>query len=376
MNMIRKLLTYSWQNASAADANPNQIRLFRRHIEKEMARVDRKRSESFALLTFRFQPARLSRMDARTVFQSFSEQLRVTDEPGWVPSRQIAVLLRDTDRPGATLVARRLNEILTQCHLSSRFELTVYPGNDSNADPSELQDRSTQAIQQPGSCPVVGNPVLSDLLQSRTTSFTKRAVDIVGAITGLTLASPVILTAGVLIKWTSPGPVFFSQQREGKDGQHFTMYKLRTMRADADQLQQQFRHLNEQDGPSFKIQDDPRITPIGKFLRGTCLDELPQLWNVLRGEMSLVGPRPLPIRESRQCLPWQRNRLRIKPGLTCFWQLDGGTKVTFDQWMRMDLQYVKRQGVFTDLNLIFQTILTVLHLRPGKDAPAEVTYNE
>ena len=152
------------------------------------------------------------------------------------------------------------------------------------------------------------------------------------------------------------------------------MYKLRTMQADADQMQHRYQHLNEQDGPSFKIQNDPRITPIGKFLRKSCLDELPQLWNVLRGEMSLVGPRPLPVRESKQCLRWQRNRLRVKPGLTCFWQMNGGTKVSFNQWMRMDLQYVKRQSVLTDLKLIFQTILTVLHLRPGKDAPpAETT---
>jgi lipopolysaccharide/colanic/teichoic acid biosynthesis glycosyltransferase len=159
----------------------------------------------------------------------------------------------------------------------------------------------------------------------------------------------------VVIKLTSRGPAFYSQEREGLGGRRFRIFKFRTMRLDADRMLAQLRQYSEQDGPAFKMSRDPRTTWIGRWLRKTSMDELPQLWNVLRGDMSLVGPRPLPIEESLKCSPWQRQRLAVLPGLTCTWQIVGRNTVPFDEWMRMDLQYVRRQSFLFDIELLLRT---------------------
>ncbi len=146
------------------------------------------------------------------------------------------------------------------------------------------------------------------------------------------------------IKFTSPGPVFFRQSRSGRGGRPFFMYKFRSMVVDAEESKSELLTLNEQDGPAFKLTSDPRVTRLGQFLRDTSLDELPQLINVFKGDMSLVGPRPLPCEETAGCLDWQRRRLDVTPGLTCIWQVRGRSRVTFNEWVRMDLQYVRRQS--------------------------------
>jgi len=175
----------------------------------------------------------------------------------------------------------------------------------------------------------------------------------------------VLLTAAVAVRLTSPGPIFFFQPREGLGGRAFTMWKFRTMIVNAEALKSQLD--NEQDGPAFKMQRDPRVTRVGWFLRNTSIDELPQLINVLRGEMSLVGPRPLPIAESQACESWQRRRLDVTPGLTCFWQASGKrSEIPFQQWMRMDLRYAQRRSPVRDLLLIAQTAAkVVLRWRTG-----------
>jgi lipopolysaccharide/colanic/teichoic acid biosynthesis glycosyltransferase len=142
------------------------------------------------------------------------------------------------------------------------------------------------------------------------------------------------------------------------------MYKLRTMHTGAEARKRELLAANEQDGPAFKMKNDPRVTPLGRFLRRTSIDELPQLWNVLIGDMSLVGPRPLPCDESSACTPWQRNRLDVTPGLTCIWQVKGRSRVSFDDWVRMDMQYLQRAGLLFDLKLLVQTVYVVL-LRKG-----------
>jgi lipopolysaccharide/colanic/teichoic acid biosynthesis glycosyltransferase len=144
------------------------------------------------------------------------------------------------------------------------------------------------------------------------------------------------------------------------------MYKFRTMCVDAEASKAELRQFSEQDGPAFKLTNDPRVTPLGHFLRKTCIDELPQLWNVLRGEMSLVGPRPLPVDESRKCQPWQRRRLAVKPGLTCIWQVEGGISVSFDQWMRMDLRYAAARTPASDAKLLWKTFTKVLLRRASR----------
>jgi lipopolysaccharide/colanic/teichoic acid biosynthesis glycosyltransferase len=192
----------------------------------------------------------------------------------------------------------------------------------------------------------------------------KRALDVVGALAGLVLLAPLMAGIALAVRLTSPGPVLFRQRRSGRGGKPFVMYKFRTMVADAEDRKARLLALNEQDGPAFKIRDDPRVTPLGRFLRQTSLDELPQLWNVLRGDMSLVGPRPLPCDESEACAGWQRRRLDVTPGLTCIWQVRGRNRVSFADWARMDVRYIRTQSLVQDLKLLVLTLPALL-LRRG-----------
>jgi lipopolysaccharide/colanic/teichoic acid biosynthesis glycosyltransferase len=204
-----------------------------------------------------------------------------------------------------------------------------------------------------------GATTIESLLTHRTPTW-KRAIDVLGAMVGLTLALPLLAAAGIAIKLSSRGPIFYSQLREGLGGRRFRIYKLRTMYQGAHEKQSELRELSVQDGPAFKLDNDPRTTWIGRWLRATSLDELPQFWNVLRGDMSLVGPRPLPVHESLQCAPWQRRRLSVVPGMTCIWQVTGRSRVSFDEWMRMDLQYVGRRSPLCDMGLLLATPPSVL----------------
>jgi lipopolysaccharide/colanic/teichoic acid biosynthesis glycosyltransferase len=166
------------------------------------------------------------------------------------------------------------------------------------------------------------------------------------------------------IKLTSRGPVFFKQYRSGHGGKPFALYKFRTMVINAEALKEELLPLNEQDGAAFKMKNDPRVTRLGRILRTTSLDELPQLWNILRGDMTLVGPRPLPCDETAACHGWQRRRLLVRPGLTCIWQVRGRGTVPFVEWIRMDLEYIRAQSLLHDLKLLVLTVPAVL-LRRG-----------
>ena len=189
----------------------------------------------------------------------------------------------------------------------------------------------------------------------------KRLMDIVGASLGLILASPIMLIVAILIKIEdSKGPIFFSQIRNGVYPTTFKMYKFRSMYIDAEERLQELMHLNEQSGPAFKMKHDPRITRVGKFIRKTSLDELPQLFNVLKGDMSLVGPRPAIPREVEQYTDYQKQRLFVKPGLTCIWQVSGRNNIEFDQWVELDIEYIKTRSLWLDLKLILMTIPVLL----------------
>jgi exopolysaccharide biosynthesis polyprenyl glycosylphosphotransferase len=188
----------------------------------------------------------------------------------------------------------------------------------------------------------------------------KRAIDLLGAVLALVVLSPVILVLALLVKLTSPGPVFYRSTRIGRGGRPFTFIKLRSMVQDAEYKRRQLKHLNEADGPVFKIARDPRITPIGRFLRTTSLDEVPQFWNVLRGDMSLVGPRPPIAEEVAQYEPWQLRRLDVRPGITCLWQISGRSRIGFQEWMRLDLEYIRHQSLRLDLKILLRTIPAVL----------------
>ena len=184
----------------------------------------------------------------------------------------------------------------------------------------------------------------------------KKIIDIIGAICGILLLGPVMILVAIWIKLDSKGSVFFQQERVGKEGRVFIMYKFRSMCTDAEYLLEKLQDKNEMSGPMFKIKEDPRVTKVGKFIRKTSIDELPQLFNILKGEMSLVGPRPSLPKEVAQFSSFQKQRLVAKPGLTCYWQTSGRSDVSFKEWMEMDVQYIEERSTWIDIRLIFKTV--------------------
>jgi exopolysaccharide biosynthesis polyprenyl glycosylphosphotransferase len=191
--------------------------------------------------------------------------------------------------------------------------------------------------------------------------FVKRILDITLSLTLLAALAPLLLAVALLVKLTSEGPILFLQERVGRNKRRFFMYKFRTMVANAEKLLPALEAANEAAGPVFKIRNDPRITAVGRLLRRTSLDELPQLFNVLRGDMSLVGPRPLPVRDYEGFSEdWQRRRFSVRPGITCLWQVNGRSNVAFDQWMKLDLQYLDEWSIWLDVKILAQTIPAVM----------------
>jgi len=197
--------------------------------------------------------------------------------------------------------------------------------------------------------------------------FVRRILDVVLAGFILVTAGPLImLPTAILIRLTSPGPVLFRQKRCGLNGRQFVMYKFRSMVNNAEQLRVEVEGLNEMDGPVFKSSRDPRITTIGKIIRRFSFDELPQVFNVLRGDMSLVGPRPPLPDEVARYERWQRRRLSMKPGMTCLWQISGRNEVSFEDWMKLDLTYIDNWSLLLDLKILLKTVPVVLLGRGAK----------
>ncbi len=209
----------------------------------------------------------------------------------------------------------------------------------------------------------VGLPCLSisSLPKQDIALLIKRIMDILGSAAALVVLFPLFLVIALAIKATSEGPVLFKQKRVGLNGRLFTMYKFRTMVKNAEELKKELIKANEMKGPAFKLSNDPRVTKIGKFLRKTSLDELPQFYNVLKGDMSLVGPRPPLPEEVKQYLPHQRRRLSMRPGITCIWQVSGRNRIRdFEEWMRLDLKYIDEWSLWLDIKLIFLTFKAII----------------
>jgi exopolysaccharide biosynthesis polyprenyl glycosylphosphotransferase len=201
---------------------------------------------------------------------------------------------------------------------------------------------------------------LSSAPDSELRLFFKRVFDVVVSGISLVVLSPLLAAIAAVIRITSPGPVLFQQTRCGLGGRRFTLYKFRSMINNAEQLRAELHQLNELDGPVFKISDDPRITPVGRWLRRFSLDELPQLWNILRGDMSFVGPRPAVPEEIDQYEDWQKRRLRMRPGLTCTWVLEGRNQLDFKRWMQLDLTYIDNWSLWLDTKIFLRTIPIVV----------------
>lgn len=195
---------------------------------------------------------------------------------------------------------------------------------------------------------------------SRAQLRLKRMVDTSLAVVALLLLSPVMILAALAIGLSSKGPILYRQLRSGVDGAPFDFYKFRSMEVNADYQKPELVELNEASGPVFKIRDDPRTTAIGRVMRKFSIDELPQLWSVLRGDMSLVGPRPLPVEEAAECSIWEAQRLGVKPGITGIWQVSGRSELDFETWVRMDIEYIENWSFWLDLTLLARTIPAVL----------------
>lgn len=194
----------------------------------------------------------------------------------------------------------------------------------------------------------------------------KRIIDIATSGVALTLLLPIFIVLAVAVKVTSPGPVFYRSMRVGRGGELFPFVKFRSMRADAEQVLAKLQAQNEKDGPIFKMKRDPRITPIGRFLRKYSLDEMPQLWSVFVGHMSMVGPRPPIPREVEHYNDFAMRRLTVKPGITCYWQIMGRSNLTFEEWMALDNRYIDEMSLWTDLKIIAKTPKAILF--PGESA--------
>jgi len=244
----------------------------------------------------------------------------------------------------------RAAEIVAQCKeqgIIVRFVSEIFNPTLGRSGPEEFEDSSVISFYTGG---MHGWPVV-----------VKRTVDFCLSYVLLVLLSPLFVVTGLLIKVTSSGPIFFVQERVGINKRRFRLYKFRTMIAGAEQKLAEVEHLNEVSGPVFKVKDDPRITRVGKFLRRTSIDELPQLFNVLKGEMSLVGPRPLPVRDVDGFgKDWQRRRFSVRPGITCLWQVNGRSDLAFDNWMDLDMQYIDEWSLWLDLKILVQTVPAVL----------------
>jgi lipopolysaccharide/colanic/teichoic acid biosynthesis glycosyltransferase len=314
---------------------------------------------------------------------------RGTDEIGWFDRSRLCAVLPDTDAEGGMAFIRKFAENSYFRGLSPICNLLSYSGRSQVHSQSMDMDqilgnsavsREVGGIREAGSsfegmeaCSIAEEYPrflkpenmndLGRLLVHPLPSW-KRAIDLAVASTAIVFALPLMGIAAVAIKLTDRGPVFFKQKRAGLGGRPFTIFKFRTMVVGAEKKQAELRGRSDQDGPAFKMKHDPRITRIGRFLRETSLDELPQLLNVIRGDMSLVGPRPLPLHESDRCDIWHRRRLDVTPGLTCIWQVHGRSKVSFADWVRMDRTYIRARSVWQDLKLMVMTIPSVI-LRRG-----------
>jgi exopolysaccharide biosynthesis polyprenyl glycosylphosphotransferase len=205
----------------------------------------------------------------------------------------------------------------------------------------------------------VGEQVLGLAAIASCGSIAKRTLDVIVSACLLVLIAPVLLLIALAIAIESPGPILFRQVRSGRDGEPFVFLKFRSMVEDAEERRKEIEAFNEADGPIFKIRNDPRVTRVGRFLRRTSLDELPQLWNVLRGEMSLVGPRPPLPSEVTQYEAWHLQRLLVRPGITGLWQVSGRSNLGFTEMVELDLQYIQRWSLWLDLRILLRTLLVV-----------------
>lgn len=364
INWLKRKMARKWTRRTAWTPLLLSQRQLQRVLAKERMRADRDQSV-FGLIILRVVEMRDVQKTSVRLAKILHRRLRETDEKGHLNFGRIGVVLPSTEEKGAHLVLSDILRLAAESGLHIEGETFVYPDRDRRTfqtdDKAEVGSVETISVGVDGESMQVSKTAsvpISLCVPSYPTW--KRGLDITGAALGLFVSLPVILMACWIIRISSRGPAFFAQERVGYLGQRFRIYKLRTMVVNAEELKGELMERNERDGPAFKMRNDPRITWFGYLLRSTGLDELPQLFNVLVGDMSLVGPRPLPVDEADQCLPWQQARMNTKPGLTCYWQLAKSRKMSFVEWMRLDMRYARARNLWLDTKLIVSTFSAVL----------------
>ncbi|SNT06421.1 exopolysaccharide biosynthesis polyprenyl glycosylphosphotransferase [Granulicella rosea] len=291
----------------------------------------------------------------------------VDSEPqgGYVPADMILGGLNDLEN---ILMRTVVDEVLIALPMKSQYELVGYAIEVCQRLGIQSQYFTdyfgTSLTKRRSSAGANSGRLVLDVVHTDTRLILKRVIDFTLSLIGLVLLSPVMLATAIAVKLTSRGPIFFHQERFGLNKRTFYMHKFRSMCVDAESRQAAIEHLNETSGPAFKIKNDPRVTPIGNFIRKMSIDELPQLWNVFVGEMSLVGPRPLPLRDvNRFSEAWLMRRFSVKPGVTCLWQIGGRSNTDFDRWIALDLQYIDEWSLTLDLKILAKTLPAVFTSR-------------
>lgn len=356
--------------------------LFRARLNEEFLRSNRTRKPFLFLKIYAHQfdilgwsrPSEIVYRTWRISILTMFSQLRFIDVLGYLSnSNGIGVILINSDISKLENIRKeilhRLNDaglIQALRHKPKKpiFQAYLYSGLQEKEN-QEMVKRIEEFNSMGGSFFSLSRLTLSDIWQHphtiRYRHFIKRTVDLIGAASGILLLSPILLFCAIAVKISDPkGPIIFKQIRVGKNGKHFTMYKFRSMYADAEERKKELMALNETGGKTFKMKNDPRIYPFGKILRKFSLDELPQLFNILQGSMSIVGPRPPLPSEVEEYEPWHQVRLSVTPGLTCIWQVSGRSNIPFEGQMRLDNDYIRRDGkIADDLKLILKTFKVV-----------------
>jgi lipopolysaccharide/colanic/teichoic acid biosynthesis glycosyltransferase len=340
-------------------------------IAKEKARADRN-SHLFSLVSFEIDPSDSSKDSVACFAYYLKNRIRITDQIGWLDTDSIGVLLFNSSRVEAEKFIEKIL-LISPPNICYKYTISTYPAertehlhaegvhpgtrenhHSMNASSSfSVQSRATSANISQKLHPVFFHKV----------SVWKRLSDICLSLFALIVFSPLFLIIAITLKLTSKGPILYKQQRAGLGGVPFTMLKFRTMKAGAEEMKSELQPFNERTGPVFKMGKDPRVTRIGKILRQWSLDELPNFINVLKGEMSLVGPRPPTFDEVERYHNWHNYRLEMRPGITCIWQVYARHEKSFDNWVRLDIKYRQEQSFLLDLKLLALTLPAVLSRR-------------
>ncbi|MDF1837551.1 MAG: sugar transferase [Planctomycetota bacterium] len=337
-------------------------------FQQERSRTDRN-GRGFCMVVFWKEDQ--DEYDLRPLASHLRDMMRLYDLLGSLDGKHLAVLLPETLPQGARKFADNALAQFEDPKLGSEhgieYEICSYP-LESDASPDqenweETSADSTGSQEKPKEqdselvAHSVAAPPTQDLSEAflQPVSWGRRTIDIIVSGTSLILLSPVLIGAALAVKFSTPGPAIYTQLRAGPGGVPFKFYKFRSMYLDADARKAALKDDNEKSGPIFKMRNDPRITPVGRYLRKTSVDELPQLYNVLRGDMTLIGPRPPTLDEVENYSLWQRKRLDRTGGITCIWQVSGRSEIKFEEWVRMDIEYQQKRSFWFDVKLILKT---------------------